>query len=192
MGATRTGLSEAEQALSDGLAEAYAACINGMGLKSSDGQLLTLEPSAEGIWQAGSYYDLVLAEIETSLNNFLADTAFPYEAGAASGGRGGFGGRTMDFPAGERPEGGKEGRGGLPGGAPEGGLPGDQTDTADYARLDGIDRAMSGGTGVTLSGVYETAEDYIAALNAAGEWVTYDAATNTATVRSVADFARAL
>ena len=193
MGMTRTGLSEAEQALSDGLAEAYAAYINGLGLKNADGQLLTLEPSEEGIWQAGSYYDLVLAEIETSLNNFLADTAFPYEAGAASGGRGGFGGgRTMDFPAGEKPEGGKEGRGGLPGGAPEGAAPGDQTGTVDYTQLDGIDRAVAGGTGVTLSGVYETAEDYIAALNAAGEWVTYDAATNTATVRSVADFVRAM
>ncbi|MGN1021320.1 MAG: subtype A tannase [Aristaeellaceae bacterium] len=210
MGVTRTGLSEAEQALSDGLAEAYAAYINDLGLKSADGQLLTLEPSAEGIWQAGSYYDLVLAEIETSLNNFLADTTFPYEAGGSSGGRGGFGGgRMMDFPAGEGPQGDKQGRGEMPGGMPNdlpegempggmpndlpaGELPGDQAGPVDYTQLDGIDRTAAGGSGVTLSGVYETAEDYIAALNAAGEWVTYDAATNTATVRSVADFARAL
>ncbi|MGN0764022.1 MAG: tannase, partial [Aristaeellaceae bacterium] len=108
MGMTRTGLSEAEQALSDGLAEAYAAYINSLGLRNAEGRLLTLEPSGEGLWQAGSYYDLVLSEIETSLNNFLADTTFPYEAGGSSGGRGGFGGgRTMDFPAGERPEGGR-------------------------------------------------------------------------------------
>ena len=197
MGMTRSGLSDAEQALSDGLAEAYAAYINSLGLRNADGQLLTLEPSGEGIWQAGSYYDLGLSEIETSLNNFLADTTFPYEASGASGGRGGFGGgRTMDFPAGERPEGGRQGQGELPGGAPEGlaegGMPGDQTGPADYAQLDGIDRTAAGGTGVTISGVYETAEDYIAALNAAGEWVTYDADTGTATVRSVADFARAL
>ena len=200
MGATRSGLSEVEQALSDGLAEAYAAYINGLGLKNAEGQLLTLESSAEGLWQAGSYYDLVLSEIETSLNNFLADTTFPYDASAASGGRGGFGGRTMDFPAGEKPDGGKQGQGELPGdGAPEGlpelpegAVPGDQTGPVDYAQLDGIDRTTAGGSGVTLTGVYETAEDYIAALNAAGAWVTYDAATNTAVVRSVADFARAL
>jgi hypothetical protein len=43
-----------------------------------------------------------------------------------------------------------------------------------------------------ISGTYETAADYIAALNAETSWVTYDAATNTATISSVADFCKAL
>ena len=37
----------------------------------------------------------------------------------------------------------------------------------------------------------ETAEDYIAALNANGEWVSYDPETNTATVTSVEAFVKA-
>jgi hypothetical protein len=41
---------------------------------------------------------------------------------------------------------------------------------------------------VSVSGTYETAADYIAALNANTSWVTYDEATNTATISSVADF----
>ena len=45
---------------------------------------------------------------------------------------------------------------------------------------------------MTISGSYETAQDYIDALNAENEWVTYDSATNTATITSVADFVKAL
>lgn len=44
---------------------------------------------------------------------------------------------------------------------------------------------------MSVSGTYETAQDYIDALNANGEWVTYDANTNTATISSVADFVKA-
>jgi hypothetical protein len=46
-------------------------------------------------------------------------------------------------------------------------------------------------SGVSLSGTYETAQDYIDALNANGQWVTYDEATNTATITSIADFVTA-
>ena len=41
---------------------------------------------------------------------------------------------------------------------------------------------------LTLSGIYETAQDYIDALNANGEWISYDAESNTATIASVQDF----
>lgn len=56
--------------------------------------------------------------------------------------------------------------------------------------MDGVDRNLSTG-GVTLSGTYETAQDYIDALNADGTWVNYDSATNTATITSIADFTNA-
>ena len=35
---------------------------------------------------------------------------------------------------------------------------------------------------------YQTVQDYIAALNKDKQWVTYNAASNTATISSVADF----
>ncbi len=77
MGATRTGLSEEMQSYSDALALAYADYVNRMGFVSSTGQVLTLEASEEGMAQAGSYYDYVKDVIETSLEHYLTDTAFP-------------------------------------------------------------------------------------------------------------------
>lgn len=60
----------------------------------------------------------------------------------------------------------------------------------DFYAMDGVDRNLSTG-GVTLSGTYETAQDYIDALNADGTWVNYDSATNTATITSIVDFTNA-
>ena len=63
----------------------------------------------------------------------------------------------------------------------------------EFIAKDEINRSSSGAeAGVTLSGTYATAEDYINALNANGEWVSYDAKTNTAAVTSVADFTKAM
>ena len=91
MGNTRTDLSDQEQTISDELTTAYAAYINQLGLTDENGAPLTLEASADGRYQAGSYYDYLKEIIEESLNHFLADTSFPYDADAASshGGRGG-------------------------------------------------------------------------------------------------------
>lgn len=65
-------------ALSDDMAEAYAAYINALGLTSEDGTVLVLETSENGIYTSGSYYDYLLSVVEQSLNNFLGDTSFPY------------------------------------------------------------------------------------------------------------------
>ncbi len=65
-------------ALSMVLAAAFAEYINDLGLTDEDGNVLTLEQSKTGVYAAGSYYDYILSEIETSLNNFLSDTEFPY------------------------------------------------------------------------------------------------------------------
>ena len=60
----------------------------------------------------------------------------------------------------------------------------------DFA-ADGIVRNGTAG-GISLSGTYETAQDYIDALNAEKTWVKYDSGTNTATITSVADFVSAM
>lgn len=150
-------------ALSEDLATAYADYLNQLGLSDETGNALVLEPSADGIYAAGSYYDYLLATVEASLNNFLVDTTFPYtetSGGFMGGGPGG-------PPAGEMPEGGPP-AGEMPeGGPPAGGMASAEVVTTTYA----------------------TAQDYIASLNADGEWVTYDAASNTATVASLAAFA---
>ena len=184
MGATRSGLSENEQELSDRMAAAFAAYINAAGLKDEDGNVLTLSESESGIYQAGSYYDYMLSVIEGSLNNFLSDTEFPYEASASTG-RGGHGdhsGFRGGFPSGgEKPD-------FADGQMPEGNLPESEGDAElSFEDMDDITRNDTS-SGVALSGTYETAQDYIDALNANGVWVSYDAETNTASITSIEDF----
>lgn len=266
MGNTRTDLSDQEQTISDELTTAYAAYINQLGLTDENGVPLTLEASADGRYQAGSYYDYLKEIIEESLNHFLADTSFPYDADAASshGGRGGMGpggmghrdgtgqggpeggsaednaggqgkmapqddtvgaaeGRTSPGGSAENNAGGRgertpgndtvgaadgktssggsaegnangqgqmaPGNGMAPGGdGAEAGSIGAQT---DFTAIDQIQRKENS-SGVKISGTFETVQDYIDALNADGTWVNYDAATGTATITSIADFAAAV
>lgn len=117
------------QALSQDLAKEYANYINQLGLKH-EGQALTLTESSEGIYTQGSYATYLEGVVNQSLNNFLADTSFPYTS----------------------------------------------------------DGAGPGGT--TESVTYETAQAFIDSLNAETQWVTYDAAANTAKISSLADFAK--
>lgn len=210
LGVTRTDLSDDMQELSDAMAEQFALYINELGLTDVNGNSLTLTASEEGIYQAGSYYEYLKAVIEESLNNFLADTTFPYTAG--SGGKGGNFDNFGDLPDGEI-DGTFEGRGNKGDfdidGEPDGkeiiggknGVKGDLTDldgelpdlngTDDYSAIDDINRNDVSG-GISLSGTYETAQDYIDALNADTDWVTYDSATNTASITGIADFVSAL
>ena len=183
MGVTRSGLSEEEQAVSDKLAEAFAEYINNAGIKDETGAVLTLEESENGIYQAGSYYEYMKSVIEQSLNNFLSDTTFPYAASSASGGRTGTHLRKEGKPGeGTMPEGdfGKKKDGEAPMGE------------VNFEAIDDIERNDTSGSGISLSGTYETAQDYIDALNADGEWVTYDEATNTASITDIASFAAKL
>ncbi len=202
MGTTRVNLTEEEQAISNALVDNYATYINSIGLTDSDGNVLTLEQSEDGLWQAGTYYEYVKTAIEDSLNQFLSQTTFPYDADSASQGHqagmgpdragGEMGDRPMkmrDESDGEEKEF-KEGFGAdmgdqMPDFAAEG------TGEVDYTQIDDISRTESTG-GVSISGTYETVQDYIDALNANGEWVIYDAETNTASITSIQAFAQAM
>jgi hypothetical protein len=145
-------------ALSKDLAASYAEYINALGIKDENGNVLVLQESESGIYAAGSYYDYLMKTVETSLNNFLADTTFPYTESA-----GGFPGGGM--PGGGMPE------GGMPQGTPPAGMePG------------------AGGAPEATSTTYQTVQEYMDALNKDGQWVAYDAATNTAKVTSLAGF----
>ncbi|MBQ9262837.1 MAG: tannase [Clostridia bacterium] len=208
MGNTRSGLSEEEQEYSDGMALAFAEYINGLVLTDENGTALVLTESEEGIYQSGTYYDYVKRVIETSLEHFLSDTEFPYTASSSGsfGGRGGMGGmrggnfggmqggfggpdngEKPDFANGEKPD---FGNGEMPDFGNFAGTEADQE--ATYEEKDGITRTESTSSALSLSGTYETKQDYIDALNANGEWVTWDEETNTVTITSVAAFTQAL
>ena len=177
-------------ALSDDMAAAFAEYINQLGLTDENGNALTLEESTDGIYASGSYYDYLLSVVQTSLNNFLSDTTFPYTPSNSFSASGNFGGGGTDasadaasaqiasqagassdasssdssaapsgMPSGERPS----------GAMPSGGMGGSSSDSSS-------------------SVTYDTVQDYIDSLNADGTWVTYDSATNTATITSMADF----
>ncbi|PHP51872.1 subtype A tannase [Actinomyces ruminis] len=183
------------QAYSQDLAAAYAGYLNGLGLVDADGNTLTLEESEGGQYLAGSYYDHMVAVVEQSLNDFLANTEFPYTpnstemagmesqggSGAPEGGAGSPDGADGDASAlpsgspgdGEAPDGAPtDGASGGPGGATSGaGGPGDGSSTDSSESV-----------------TYETVEDYIAALNEDVAWVSYDSSTNTATVTGLEGF----
>lgn len=178
------------------MAEAFAQYINDLGLKDSSGNVLTLTESEEGIYQSGTYYEYLKGVVETSLNNFLEDTTFPYTVETKKGRQGG--GRGQ---GGQKPDGALQGGNGIPDDMQKGDAPADGKQSGrpdgnagqgdpDFYAMDGVDRNLSTG-GVTLSGTYETAQDYIDSLNADGTWINYDSAANTATITSIADFTNA-
>lgn len=182
MGNTRSGLSAEEQGYSDGMALAFAEYVNALGLTDEQGNTLTLAQSDTGIWQNGTYYEYIRQVIEASLEHFLADTEFPYTASSSGGFGGGRGGMRGGRPDGEKPE------GNFPG--PNGNE--ENKGNMDFEAMDGIGRMNVSSSGLSLTGTYETKQDYIDALNAEGEWVAWDEATGEVTITSVVDFTRRL
>ncbi len=149
------------EAYSKDLAAAFATYINDLKLTDGAGAQLTLEESESGIYLSGSYVDYVMSEITKSLNNFLSDTTFPYTPSSQEmAGMGGGGGPSGGAPSGGSPSGAPSGA--APSGAPSGGAP--------------------GGSSSESSTTYNTVEEYISYLNSTTEWVSYDSATNTATI----------
>jgi hypothetical protein len=157
-------------ALSDDMAASFADYINKLGLTDENGNELTLSQSESGIYLSGAYYDYLKSVIETSLNNFLEDTTFPYTPASQS-----LGGMT----------------GGMTGG------PGGRPDTASSSSSSGTLPAISSSSSSMpamaaqssqSSATYATAQDYIDSLNGSTPWITYDAASNSATITSMEAF----
>lgn len=183
MGLTRSGLDEQTQALSDGLSAAYAGYINALGLTDAQGNVLSLNGENAGVLDSGSYIDALKALIETSLNHFLEDTQFPYTPASGKGmdgmgGRGGMRGERGDGQDGEHTA---KAQGALT----------DQ-DWAEGRVDDGVARTQQAAPDAQSETVtYETAADYIAALNGDTPWIEYDSQTNTATLLSIEGFVKA-
>ncbi len=161
-------------ALSDDLSAEYATYINELGLKDPNGNTLTLEESDSGVYTSGSYYDYMMEVTEESLNNFLADTTFPYTP--SSGGE--MGGMPSGDASGEMPS----DSGSMPTGDASSDIPSDSgsTPTGDAETSDSSDSSSS----------YETAQDYIDSLNSDETWIEYDSSTNTAKITSLETFVK--
>jgi hypothetical protein len=160
-------------AYSADLSKAFADYLNKLGLRDTAGNKLALSASSSGVYLAGSYYDYLVSVVQTSLNNFIADTTFPYTP--SSGGTMGGG-----APSGSAPSGGGAPTGGT---APSGSAPGGT----------GGGTAPSGGSasgGSSSTTTYKTLDAYIKHLNSETTWVEYDATTKTAKVLSLAGFVK--
>jgi hypothetical protein len=159
-------------AYSDDLSKAFAAYLNKLGLKDTSGKRLTLSESSSGVYLAGSYYDYLVSVVQTSLDNFISDTTFPYTPSSA-------GGMGAGAPPGSVPSG---------GGAPSGGAGGSGAPSGGAAAPGG--GASGGSSSSSASTTYKTLTAYIKYLNSETTWVKYDAATKTAKVLSLAGFAK--
>lgn len=184
LGSARTGLDSDSQTLSNNLATQFAEYINKLQLKDSEGNVLTLQSSTEGVYQSGTYYEYIKEVIETSLEHFLADTTFPYDASSASKQGGPSGGRGT-------PPNAKAPIGGAPGNNSSSGKTSStdnaSSETTSIEQIDNVNRQQTS-SGLSLTGTYNSVEDYIAALNTNKTWVTYDSTTKKLTITSVADF----
>lgn len=164
-------------ALSKDLAVSFATYINTLGLKDEDGNKLSLKKSSSGIYNAGSYYNYMVSEVETSLNNFLSDTKFPYTYTATSiqaGNTPTSGNSNTKTSSGSKPSG---TTGKMPSGA-TGGMPSGTSGSSSSSS------SSSSNSGTT----YKTAQDYIDSLNTDETWIKYDSKTNTAKITSMEAF----
>ena len=186
--------------LSQDLAASYANYVNMLGLKDASGNVLRLEEGGEGIACAGTYYDHVKAEIERSLNNFLADTTFPYTpsnsfnadmgagGGGASGGPGGRSGSSGSAPSGGAPSGGAPSGSASSASASSGSAPSGAAPSGSAQSASSGSSASSQSASSSESTSYDTAANYIAALNGNDAWIAYDETTNSATITGLAGF----
>jgi hypothetical protein len=144
------------------LAKAFAAYQNKLGLTDSSGKRLRLDKTGTGVYLGGTYYDHVVSVVSQSLNNFLSDTKFPYTPSNSSmAGMSGGGAPSGAMASGAMPSGGA---------APSGGA--------------------GSGSSTSSSTTYQTVAEYVAYLNGNSTWVTYDAASNTATVAALEGFVK--
>ena len=154
-------------ALSGDLAGAYGGHLNTLQLKDGNGTVLVLERSGTGIYTSGTYYEYLLSVVEGSLNNFLHDTTFPYNQDV----------RRLHAC--------RRVRRGRSRGHATGRSPAREWHPRRRRSRRDDDPVAAGRVGE----LYATPrQEYIDALNSDGEWIVYDAGTNTAKVTSIEAF----
>jgi len=163
MGITRKGLTDEEQKISDELAKAWADYINSAGIKDKEGNVLKLEESSDGIYQAGSYYNYIKGVIEESLSYFLKDGFFPYEPSSSN---------TSNNDKSDE----------------DYNLENDELISRNSTKSSNEIKNRKTTNIVDLYGTYDSPEEYLNGLNAYKKWVDYDPSKNKVTISSISDF----
>ena len=150
--------------LSEDLTSSYITYINQLRLKDENGNILSLSTTEVN---SGSYYNYLKSVIQTSLNNFLEDTTFPYTPSSTQQADGGF-------------------SGGGSGPSPDGPPPNEGEVSGESPPNNG---ELPGGNRI-LSVTYETVSNYIDELNSEENWVTYDSSSNKASITNIGAFVK--
>lgn len=185
------------------LAGSYGAWVNEMDLRNADDEQLTLDETETGVFTLGSYATALLANIDEAASYFLQNTAFPYTYTPQRLSEPTFPGdpnlsstRAAEAAASGQPSDVDKGTDATSdattdAGAAEG--EGTATDEAAQAQEPAAAQASAlAGVAQVQSTIYDTAQNYFAALNSDGWWINYSLRTQTVTVSSLRDFVLSL
>jgi hypothetical protein len=163
------------RALSQDLAGAYGAWVNEMDLRDADDEQLTLDETEAGVFALGSYADALLGTIDEAASYFVQNTSFPYT----------YTPQRLDEPT-------------FPGDpnllATRASETASQTPASSGASADGTgetdaDAAVTAtGVAQVQSTIYDSAQNYFAALNADSWWINYSLKRQSVSVASLRDF----
>lgn len=174
-------------ALSQDLASAYGAWINEMDLRNDNDEQLTLDETEAGAYTMGSYASALLANVDDAASYFVQNTTFPYAYTPQHLDEPSFPGdpnllATREADAATQ--------------SPTGDAQADGTGTdeagsdATAEETDATDAAEPTVTGVAQvqSTIYDSAQNYFAALNDDYWWINYNHSSQGVSVSSLRDF----
>lgn len=174
-------------ALSQDLASAYGAWINEMDLRNDNDEQLTLDETEAGAYTMGSYASALLANVDDAASYFVQNTTFPYAYTPQHLDEPSFPGdpnllatREADVAA-QAPTGDAQADGT---GTDEAGSDAttEETEAAD------AEESTVAGVAQVQSTIYDSAQNYFAALNDDYWWINYNHSSQGVSVSSLRDF----
>ncbi len=191
--------------LSSGLAASYGAWVNGMDLRNSDDEQLTLEEAEGGQFTMGSYADALLDEVNEAATYFVQNTPFPYtytpqqlddptfpgdpnllatrSAAQASGLTGAVSASDAPMDASSGAKASADSSGEVDAASSEA----SDASAAAAASAGTATSTLPQGTTQVQSTIYDTPSNYFAALNADHRWVNYNLKREEVTVTSLGE-----
>ncbi len=173
--------------LSQDLARAYGAWVNEMDLRDDSDEQLTLDETEAGIYSMGSYATALLEKVDEAASYFVQNTTFPYTYTPQRLDEPSFPGdpnllATREADAATQTLSGDAQADGT--GTDEAGTDATTDETEDEQTTTG-----STVTGVALvqSTIYDSAQNYFAALNEDYWWINYSHSSQSVSVSSLRD-----
>lgn len=167
--------------LSQDLAASYGAWVNGMDLRDDVDDQLTLDETEAGVYAMGSYAQALLDEVNEAATSFVQTTAFPYtytpqrlEDPSFPGDPNLAAARAADAAATQADD-----------ASP---VPADGTGEGDASGSSVDSSLLATGVSQVQSTIFDSAQNYFAALNAESWWINYSHGSGSVSVSSLRDF----